>query len=605
MLLDIECLTRQPQETLCFGYGMNDKKRGVDMDRNTTVNLGEQRFDRIREENRFYIDKTDFIREWWESGSTVTLLTRPRRFGKTLNMSMLECFFSNKYAGRGDLFEGLGIWNAKSPDGEYRYRQLQGTYPVIFMSFASVKTGNMEEIKTRVKQIITDVYGMYRNIIRSELFSQEERKYFESVNDNMNDSTAVVAINRLCGYLEKCHGRKVIVLLDEYDTPMQESWLQGNWDETVDFFRNFFNSTFKTNPHLYRGVITGITRVSRESIFSDLNNLEVVTTTSDNYAASFGFTQDEVFKALDDMGLGDEKEGVKQWYDGFTFGKYTDIYNPWSIASFIRNKGKYAAYWSNTSSNGLINSLIRRGNAEVKQIMEELLEGKSFEAAIDEQVVFSQLNGNADAVWSLLLATGYLRILGTRGADDDEEDDVYYTLALTNHEVRKMFTKMVKGWFEGDNTKVYYNEFIRAMLCDDVRRMNTFMNKVALHTFSSFDSGNHPSDETQPERFYHGFVLGMVVNLADKYKIRSNRESGYGRYDVMIEPKDKKEKAFIFEFKVMDADDDEKTLEDTVANAHKQIEEKQYETELVSDGYAPGQIRKYGFAFRGRECLIG
>ena len=575
------------------------------MDCNTMVNLGEQRFDRIREENRFYIDKTDFIKEWWESGSTVTLITRPRRFGKTLNMSMLECFFSNKYAGRGDLFEGLDIWNEKAHGGEYLYRQLQGIYPVIFMSFAGIKTGEVDGIKAAFKRIMSNIYTANRDIMNSEEFNDDDRENYTSVNVRMDDETAYSAINSLCIYLEKHYGKKVIVLLDEYDTPMQEAWLKGNWDETVDFFRNFFNSTFKTNPHLHRGVITGITRISKESIFSDLNNLKVITTTSDKYAESFGFTEKEVFESLDHMGLGNEKEGVKQWYDGFTFGKCTDIYNPWSITSFIEEGGKYKPYWSNTSSNGLINSLIQCGNAEVKQIMEELLEGKSFEAAIDEQVVFSQLDGNADAVWSLLLATGYLRILGTRGSDDDEEDDVYYTLALTNHEVRKMFTKMVKGWFESDNTKAYYNEFIRAMLCDDVRRMNTFMNKVALYTFSSFDSGNHPSDETQPERFYHGFVLGMVVNLADKYKVRSNRESGYGRYDVMIEPKDKKEKAFIFEFKVMDADDDEKTLEDTVANAHKQIEEKQYETELVSDGYAPRQIRKYGFAFRGRECLIG
>ena len=572
------------------------------MDNNTIVNMGAQQFDKIREGNTFYIDKTGLIKEWWETGCDVTLLTRPRRFGKTLNMSMLECFFSNKYAGRGDLFEGLGIWNEQSPGGEYIYRQLQGTYPVIFMSFAGIKTGETNGIKAAFKRIVSNIYTANRDIMNSEEFSDDDRENYASVNIRMDDETAYSAINSLCIYLEKHYRKKVIVLLDEYDTPMQESWLQGNWDETVDFFRNFFNSTFKTNPHLYRGVITGITRVSRESIFSDLNNLEVVTTTSDNYAASFGFTQDEVFKALDDMGLGDEKEGVKQWYDGFTFGKYTDIYNPWSIASFIRNKGKYAAYWSNTSSNGLINSLIQKGNKEIKQTFETLVRGGSFQAMIDEQVVFNRLDGNTNAVWSLLLATGYLKVVEVEVVG--ERKDLLYTMAITNMETRIMFEDMVKGWFAGD-TEIVYNEFIRALLNDNVRKMNTFMNKVALHTFSSFDSGKHPSDETQPERFYHGFVLGMVVNLADKYKVRSNRESGYGRYDVMIEPKDKKEKAFIFEFKVMDADDDEKTLEDTVANAHRQIEEKKYEAELTEEGFAPEQIRKYGFAFRGKECLIG
>ncbi len=241
--------------------------------------------------------------------------------------------------------------------------------------------------------------------------------------------------------------------------------------------------------------------------------------------------------------------------------------------------------------------------------MEDLLQGKSFEAKIDEKIVFDQLNGSADAVWSLLLATGYLKVLSVRTLDTDEEGvgvegDVWYTLTITNLETKRMFRKMVSDWFKND-TEVYYNEFIKALLNDNVKKMNTFMNKVALNTFSSFDSGNKPSDQTEPERFYHGFVLGMIVNLSDTYKVRSNRESGFGRYDVMIEPLDKTKKAYILEFKVLDSDEDEETLEDTLANAHVQIEEKQYEAELISSGYLPEQIRKYGFAFRGKECLIG
>ncbi len=566
------------------------------MNSRTRVNIGVQRFDKLREEDSFYIDKTGFIREWWETGSDVTLITRPRRFGKTLNMSMTECFFFNKYADRGDLFEGLDIWN------DEKYRQLQGTYPVIFMSFAGIKAGNVTDMRAAVKIAIANVYGEYKEMMRSDKFDGNDRESFEAVNERMEDVKAYTAIHSLCIWLEKCYGRKVIVLLDEYDTPMQEAWLGGYWDEAVSFFKSFFDLTFKTNPHLYRGIITGITKISKESIFSDLNNLKVVTTTSSQYAASFGFTEEEVFQALDDMGLGDQKQGVKQWYDGFTFGKYTDIYNPWSITSFIEEDGGYKAYWANTSSNSLINSLIQTGNREIKQTMEILIKGGSFKAMIDEQIMFSQLDGNTDAVWSLLLATGYLKVLGVEVVG--ERKDMLYTLTITNMETRIMFENMVKGWFAGD-TGIVYNEFIRAMLSDNVRKMNTFMNKVALHTFSSFDSGNHPSVETQPERFYHGFVLGMVVNLADRYKVRSNRESGYGRYDVMIEPLDKTKKAFIFEFKVLDADDEEKTLEDTLANAHKQIEEKNYEAELIAEGFAPRQVRKYGFAFRGKECLIG
>ena len=397
----------------------------------------------------------------------------------------------------------------------------------------------------------------------------------------------------------------MIILLDEYDTPMQEAWVYGYWNKAVAFFRSFFVNTFKDNKSMERGLITGITRISKESIFSELNHLKVVTTTSNKYALSFGFTEQEVFDALDDAGFGSEKKTVKKWYDGFTFGRYTDIYNPWSIAAFMENDAKYEAYWANTSANSLVNSLIQRGSKAVKRTVEDLLAGKSFQAQIDEQIVFNQLEGNENAVWSLLLATGYLKVIDTEPFSGDRENEPYYTLVLTNREVRMMFKNMVKGWFSGDSVQTVYNDFIQAMLDDNVRMMNAFMNKVALHTFSSFDSGNKPSEEAEPERFYHGFVLGMVVNMADAYEVRSNRESGFGRYDVMLEPRNQDGKAFIFEFKVLNPYEDEQTLADTLAAAHRQIEEKKYETELIARGFAPERIRKYGFAFQGKQCLIG
>ena len=578
---------------------MNENKAG----------LGYQNFEEVRIEHIFYIDKTDFIREWWECADKVTLITRPRRFGKTLNMSMTECFFSNKYAGRSDLFEGLSIWEEKSADGKYKYRKLQGTFPVIFLSFANVKAASYKEMLFKITEVITDLYNKNDYLLEGELLNEKEQKYYREIELGMNSELAAGAIRSMAGFMQRHYGQKVIIILDEYDTPMQDAWISGYWEDTVRFFSGLFNSTFKTNEYLERGLITGITRIAKESIFTGMNNLNVITTTSNKYMTSFGFTEKEVFTALDDAGYGEQKAKVKRWYDGFTFGVCTDIYNPWSIAAFINEGGKYDAYWSNTSGNGLVNQLIQKGTSDIKQTMEDLLQGKSFEAEIEEKIVFDQLNGSADAVWSLLLATGYLKVLNVRTLDADEEGvgeegDVWYTLTITNLETKRMFRKMVKDWFKNDS-EVYYNEFIRALLNDNVKKMNTFMNKVALSTFSSFDSGNKPSEQAEPERFYHGFVLGMVVNLSDAYKVRSNRESGFGRYDVMIEPFDKSKKAFILEFKVLDPDEDEKTLEDTLANARAQIEEKQYETELISSGYSPEQIRKYGFAFQGKECLIG
>lgn len=569
------------------------------MNSSTLVNISAQRFDRLRDQGAFYIDKTGFIREWWEKSSDVTLITRPRRFGKTLNMSMLECFFSTKYAGRGDLFEGLSIW-------EGMYRELQGTYPVLFLTFANIKAARYADMEYKISKVFSDLYEQHRYLLDGELLSRNEREYYEHVKPGMAMQGAADVIHSLTGFMQRYYKKDVIILLDEYDTPMQEAWMNGYWDNAVEFFREFFNSTFKTNPYLERAMITGITRISKESIFSDLNNLDVITTTSDEYATAFGFTEEEVFQALDAVGLGAEKQGVKQWYDGFIFGSSTDIYNPWSIASFIRKKGRYEAYWTNTSGNGLVNTLVQNGDAAIKQTMEELLQGKSFVTELDEQVVLNQLGSDNNAVWSLLLAAGYLKVLKTEAENEDNaaQDNVFYTLTLTNHEVRQMFRKMVKGWFQGSTTAVY-NAFIQAMLNDNVCMMNAFMNKVALNTFSSFDSGNKPLEEAEPERFYHGFVLGMVVNLADTYKVCSNRESGYGRYDVMLKPLDKSRKAFIFEFKVLSPYEGEKTLEETLAHAHAQIEEKQYAAELLSEGFAAEQIRKYGFAFQGKKCLIG
>ncbi len=522
----------------------------------------------------------------------MTLITRPRRFGKTLTMSMTEQFFSVKYAGRGDLFEGLSIWEYE------KYRNLQGTYPVISISFANVKQNSYEKVRYRMCQILMNLYGEMRFLLKGDLLTPREKEYFERISETMNEEDATMSLYYLSSFLYKYYGKKVIILLDEYDTPMQEAYVNGYWDELVSFTRSLFQSTFKTNPYLERGIMTGITRVSRESVFSDLNNLEVVTTTSEKYADSFGFTEEEVFASLDEFGLSDRRQEVKNWYDGFVFGRYTDIYNPWSVLHYL-DKGRAGVYWANSSSNSLIGKLIREGNKEIKQNLEGLLGGESFRVEMDEQIVYGELYTKRNAVWSLLLASGYLKAVRTEYAE--REGHWYYSLALTNKEVQVMFENMIRGWFaERDEN---YNDFIKALLSDDIRAMNYYMNKVALTTFSSFDTGNKPSETAEPERFYHGFVLGLLVELAERYSVISNRESGFGRYDVMLMPK-KDDDGIILEFKVQD-EEEEMELADTVKAALRQIGEKQYEAALIERGVPEKNIRKYGFAFCGKKVLIG
>lgn len=571
------------------------------------ISIGKQDYESLITSGCFYVDKTYFIKEWWESQDDVTLITRPRRFGKTLNMSMLECFFSNKYASRGDLFEGLSIWN------DEKYRQLQGTYPVIFISFAEIKANNFKDTKNVMVSVINDVYKQHSYLLEDAILTDAERNLFRQLDDyskntnvNKDISNEIIyrSVKDLAAILYRKFEKKVIILLDEYDTPMQEAYVNGYWNNMVGFIRSFFNSTLKTNPYLDRAIMTGITRVSKESIFSDLNNLNVITTTNDEYNTSFGFTENEVFAALDEAGLSEKKDDVKLWYDGFTFGKHKDIYNPWSITNYI-DKKEFKTYWADTSSNSLVGKLIQRGSPKIKKAMEKLLNGEYITVGIDEQIVFDQLDNDEDAIWSLLLASGYLKVDNMEICVSTGEQK--YELSLTNLEVRVMFQKLIKGWFmTGDDSS---NEFISALIDGDLEAMNYYINEVTLNVFSSFDVAGKDESRIRPENFYRGFVLGLMAGQRNNYIIKSNRESGFGRYDVMMIPKQntnesgKKLPAIVLEFKVKKSS--EKTLEEAVQAAHKQIEEKRYDEEILTLGIEKERIRHYGFAFEGKKVLIG
>lgn len=554
------------------------------------INIGNQGFEDIIEHNDFYVDKTLFIKEWWENRDTVTLITRPRRFGKTLNMQMLDCFFSDRYAGKGErLFDGLAIW-----DEEY-YRQLQGTYPVIFLTFANIKESAMDKAVYRICTTISRLFESVLYLQKSDRLEDFEKKRLYQYAESITEIEVPDSIRFLSDMLYKHTGKKVLIFLDEYDTPLQEAYVNGYWDQMSDFIRNLFNSTFKTNPSMERALLTGITRVSKESIFSDLNNPEVIITTSRKYETAFGFTENEVADALEEYGLSDKRDEVKDWYDGFTFGDRKDIYNPWSITNFL-DKREFDTYWANTSSNRLISDLVA-GNQEIQSSMVDLLDGNSITVELDdEEIAYSDLDESEDAIWNLMIASGYLKIESVI-KNTDRLDGRLYKLSLTNGEVHRMFAGMIRRWF--GRARRSSSEFVKSMISGDVKAMNEYMNDIALYSFSSFDVGTHPSDK-QPERFYHGFVLGLLVNERERYIIRSNRESGLGRYDVCMYPKNHKDPGIVMEFKVLN--DDEKSLSESADAALKQIKDRDYAADLVKTGVET--IYEYGFAFSGRKVLI-
>ena len=554
-----------------------------------TVNIGVQDFAVVREGGYFYVDKTAFVREWWDAGDAVTLVCRPRRFGKTLNLSMLQCFFSKKYAGRGEeLFGGLEIW------ADERFRSLQGTLPVVSLTFSDCKGGDWPTARAQMCRALAGACSAHRHLMDSADVDSGVRAFLARVSDQMDDATATGCLAQLCIALEAHHGTRPIVLLDEYDTPMQEAWAGGWWDEAVSFQRSLFNATFKACPSLGRGLITGVTRVSRESIFSDLNNLAVVTTTTDAYETAFGFTEDEVFAAMDEMGLAGNRDEVREWYDGFRFGEVDHVYNPWSVINYLK-RGRLAPYWANSSGNALVSQAVRT-DASIQADFEQLLAGGSVTKTFDEQVVFGEIGRVPNAVWSLLVASGYLKVLGAEFCGDTTAE-----LAVTNREVRHMFDKMVRAWF--DDGAAAYSEFCRCLLAGDLEGANAYLLDVLEGCVSHFDAGGGRG-ASAPENFYHGLVLGLLVELRGRYEVTSNRESGYGRYDVMLCPLASDDPAFAIEFKVANARRGE-TIEEALAAAKAQIAERAYARQLVERGISPDRIREVGFAFSGKDVLIG
>lgn len=610
------------------------------------VGIGVQDFEEMIRKDHFYVDKTSFIKEWWERKDVVTLITRPRRFGKTLTMSMVDRFFSLRYEGKGDVFEGLNIWK------DEQYRALQGTFPVICMTFANIKEVNYPNTRYRINQLIKEIYKQHDFLLEGDTLTEEEKKNYRMVTESMLEVVAASAITKLSELLHRYYKKKVIILLDEFDTPLLEAYTGGYEKELSAFLRSMFISIFKANPDLERGIMTGVTGISRDSVLSDLNHMKVVTTTSEEYDDVFGFTEEEVFAGMDAQGLGERKEEVKDWYGGFQFGRQKDMYNPWSVLNYMDTRD-VKTYWANSGVNSLIGRLLRQGSREVKESLERLLRGEHLLLPIEEQIVYSQLEESEYAVWSFLLANGFLTVKdhktygeqygdagknyydakteqshssknkkshgGRKGKHQTEKaaavgktihkeiaayEEVQpgYELAFPNREVSVMFRDMVQGWFLKKASD--FNDFIKALLGNDVNAMNQYMNRITAEMFETFDAKIRPVGKEEPERFYHAFVLGLMVGLADRYLITSSGESGIGRYYILLEPKNDALDAFVIGFIIFNKTRD-MTMEDTVAAAHMQIEEKRYDALLAAKGVPAGQIKKYGFAFQGKEVLIG
>ena len=545
-----------------------------------TVAKGYESFAELRQNSYFYVDKTRFIKDWWNGGDFVTLITRPRRFGKTLMLDTVKTFFSPEFAGRSDLFEGLEILK------DEKFRKLQGSIPIIFLSFANIKGEDFFGTVRTIKFLIQKCYAQFRYLLDKDgLLLKSEREDFLAVNRDMLDADAKTAILSLSELIFRAEGKKPIILLDEYDTPLQEAWTHGYWDKLAAFMRGFFNSTFKSNPYLGRGLISGITRVSKESIFSDLNNLEVITTTSNIYSDCFGFTEQEVIMAMDEYGL-TEKEKVKEWYDGFIFGSEREIYNPWSIINYLSKK-TFAPYWARTSENALVNQLIVQSDEDIKDDFSILLNGESITVKFDEEIIFSQLYNEKGAIWSFLMASGYVKPLSHPEIDT-------YEISFTNYEVQYIMEKLISNWF--NKPSMNGMKFREALFTNNIYFMNQYLRDIVEGSFSFFDTGRQ-----EPERFYHGFILGLIVDLKERFIIKSNRESGLGRHDIMMLPRKTGDRGIVIEFKVMGSDN-EKSLAETCANALRQIHNKHYIKELQE--YNPLHIYVYGFAFKGKDVLI-
>ena len=549
------------------------------------IGIGESDFKGLIVRDNYYIDKTMYIKDIIDNQSRVILITRPRRFGKTLNMSTLRYYFDYRAKDSQELFKGLKIMSQ-----DEKYTSKLGYYPVIYLTLKDINGSTFDEALIQLKTELLELYIDHAYLLKSEKLLDIEKERFNNIlnfrADKIEIQKALYFLSRL---LYKEYERPAILLIDEYDVPIQSAYVEGYYEEAIKFLKTFYGTTFKDNPYLEKTVLTGVSRVAKESIFSGTNNINVFTVLDNEFADDFGITEEEMDKVIEDFKVEDDKEEIKKWYDGYKIGEKEGIYNPWSILNYLTDK-QLKPYWVNTSSNDLI-KLILKKSSTVKDKIERLLRGEAIEVKIDLETVIVGIENNEDNIWGLMLGTGYLKVV-----EVVDLPNKIYKVTLPNYEIKHLFEEIIDNWFRN---KVIGND-LQSILKDLVTlNLEEYEEKFKIlvkQMFSYMDVG-----ENTAENFYHAFVLGMLVGLKDSYYVNSNRESGMGRYDIMLEPKDKNGNSFIMEFKVY-KEDKEKTIEETIENAKKQIEEKGYESNLRERGFK--NITKMVYAFKGKEVKM-